>query len=250
MIGKLALRNFVAHFAKNRIVFGVISIVSCLLFLVLALADGAVLNFKHYFSLQTPPCDVKIQTQGYQNAVSSGDDWEHISGLLLKNVPELLNVLQTPTNSNIVAQSSEITSALNLTIFARQKHYTGFWFKGVDPDRDWPLSPYISIVAGKFFDQDSQVQILIHDKAKDSMKINPGETITLLGRDLYGQAIHQKAVLKGYYQPKVDYPGAPLFAFINLAGYRLVSGLPHETGRGIMIRLQENIDHQTAFVKL
>jgi ABC-type lipoprotein release transport system permease subunit len=103
---------------------------------------------------------------------------------------------------------------------------------------------------GSFFDDTDTPQVIVHYKTAPTFNARPGDTVTLTGKDLFGQVVVQEAVLKGFFAGEQDSPSLAEMGFMNMAAYQRVSGLAPDETMSIFIDLPKGSGRAAAIAKL
>lgn len=245
---KLAFRNMLAHGQRSRTMFVAVGLVSCVVFLLLAFSDGQIANLDAgILSLSDPTADVVVYPKGLRRAYRQHEDWSHLSANTIKKYPALLEELRALP---FVRRAVSPTSPLTLDLYAAGQRHEKFFMRGVDPEQPWLIQDRVQMRTGEFFDRSDKPQVILHYKTARTIGVEPGGTVILSGRDLFGQVVVQPAVLKGYFAGEQDVPRLAELAFMNMAAYRLVSGLGPDEAMALFVDLKKGTDRAAALTAL
>lgn len=245
---KLALRNMVAHRQRTVVMFIVGALVSCLLFLFLAFSDGQLENFRSGLMVLThPPADIVVYGRGAQKARDQGESWERLAKHSIRGYPRLLEDLRA---FPFVASAHTPTTQLTLDLLVGGHRQREFFIRGVDPEHGWQVQKHVRMTEGSFFDESEQPQIILHYKTAPTLGARPGDTVTLTGKDLFGQVVVQDAVLRGFFAGEQDLPNLAEYGFVNMAAYELVSGLYPDETMALSVFLERGEDRDAALAAL
>jgi ABC-type lipoprotein release transport system permease subunit len=219
---KLALRNMLAHGQRSFIMFLAVGLTSCFVFLFMAFSDGELRNFREVvMAAYNPPKDIVVSAKGYWAANDSGDDWETVSAHSLSDWPALLPRLQAVPG---VADASAASATLWLDMQAGGQRYQNFGLRLLDPAHGWQILPFVGLKDGAWLTDGEEPQLMLHNKARASLPVRPGDRVTLTGRDLFGQVISQEVTITGFFVPGQDNPNLSGRGYLNRAAWELVSG--------------------------
>jgi ABC-type lipoprotein release transport system permease subunit len=239
LIIKLILRNIFAHKIRSIITFTVVSIVSAVLFLFLSFSDGQLENLdKGVLPLRNPVADIAAHRKGYTEAFARDEEWENIREITITDYFRLKEGLK---------QFEFIESVYNKTVpvlpqvYFNGSRYKPFIFNGIDLEDPEYILSRIDIIEGGFLSPEENHTILFNINSKDTLKAEPGDTVTILGTDLFGQAVVQDVSVRGYFRGKTDSVLLNSLAFIDMDTYSIISG--YFTGE----TLQVNIDLNEGF---
>jgi ABC-type lipoprotein release transport system permease subunit len=245
---KLAIRNVLAHRQRSIILFVVIGLVACVVFLFLSFSDGEMENSRRgIMAFLDPSADVVVYARGLKRAEDEGEDWKWTSSLSIKGYPALLEEIR---RLPFVARACTPTTALSLSVFAGGEKYRGFLFRGVDPAQSWLVTDHARMREGTFFDSSDTPQVILHYRTTSTMRSRPGDKVTLLGKDLFGQVIVQEAVLKGLFEPEQDMPYLIDHGYMNMSAYRLVSGFSPDETMSLFVDLKKGEGRADAVAEL
>jgi ABC-type lipoprotein release transport system permease subunit len=248
MVVKLALRNVLAHRQRSLITAVVVGLAVLVVFLFMAFSDGEMENAERGFlALLSPSADLVAYSRGLRTAQDEGEDWQHTSALSIKGYPALLGEIRALP---WVRRACAPTTPLSLNVFAGGRKYRDFLFRGVDAAGGWIVSDYIRMTDGAFLDGSDQPQVILHYRTASTMRVRPGDMITIVGKDLFGQVVVQEVVLAGFYAPLQDMPYLVDHAFMNMAAYRLISGFAPDETMSIFIDLKRGETRASAIQRL
>ena len=248
MVVKLALRNVLAHRQRSLITAAVVGLAVFVVFLFMAFSDGEMENAeKGFLALLSPSADLVAYSRGLKTAEDEGEDWQHASALSIKGYPALLEEIRALP---WVRRACVPTTALSLNVFAGGRKYRDFLFRGVDPGKGWIVMDYIRMTDGSFFSGSDTPQVILHYRTASTMRVRPGDTVTIVGKDLFGQVVVQDAELAGFYAPRQDMPYLVDHAFMNMAAYRLISGFAPDETMSIFIDLKRGETRAAALQRL
>jgi ABC-type lipoprotein release transport system permease subunit len=77
---------------------------------------------------------------------------------------------------------------------------------------------------GEFLNPDDRLAILINDTVKKRLNVKVGDTVTIIGRDLFGQAVAQAVKIKGFFKSNIDNPHLNSLVLVDMDTYYLISG--------------------------
>jgi ABC-type lipoprotein release transport system permease subunit len=244
MVVKLALRNILAHSQRSLITAVVVCLAVLVMFLFLSFSDGEIENAgRGFLALLSPTSDLVAYSRGLKVAEDQGEDWDHTAALSIKGYPPILREIQALP---FVRRACTPTTPFSLNVFAGGHKYRDFLFRGVDPAQGWIVGDYIRMTEGSFLDSADQPQVIFHYRTASTMRVRPGDTVTIMGKDLFGQVVVQDAVLAGFYAPRQDMPYLIDHAFMNMAAYRLVAGFAPDETMSIFIDLKEGTSRASA----
>lgn len=245
---KLAFRNMLAHRQRSLIMFVISALVSCVVFLFMAFSDGEMENFKTgLMALDDPASDLVVYAPGLKTATDEGEDWKQLATHSIKGYPRILDGLR---GLPFVRRAAIPTTKFTLDIIAGGKRNQHFYFRGVDPANAWQVKEHLRMKEGAFFEPSDKPEIILHYKTASTMKLHPGDTVTLTGRDLFGQVFAQEAVFKGYFAGEQDLVNLAELGFMNMAAYQLVSGLAPDETMSIAVDLQKGESKKEALGRL
>jgi len=248
LIPKLAFRNMLAHRQRSVIMFIISALVSCVVFLFMAFSDGEVQNFKTgLMALDEPSSDIVAFAPGFKTANDEGEDWKQLSSHSIKGYPRTLDGIR---GLPFVKRAAIPTTKLTLDIIAAGKRNQHFYFRGVDPANAWQVKEHLRMKEGTFFEVSDKPEIILHYKTASTIKLRPGDMVTLTGRDLFGQVIAQEALFKGYFAGEQDLVNLAELGFMNMAAYQMVSGLAPDETMSIAIDLKDGESKKEALQKL
>jgi ABC-type lipoprotein release transport system permease subunit len=248
IVVKLALRNILAHRQRSIITAVVVGLAVFVVFLFMTFSDGEMENAeKGFLAILSPSADLAVYGRGLKTAEDEGEEWQRTSALSIKGYPAVLAELQAMP---FVKRACAPTTALSLSVFAGGRKYRDFLFRGVDPRNGWIVGDYIRMTDGTFFDGSDVPRVILHHRTASTMRIRPGDTITITGKDLFGQVVVQDAILAGFYEPRQDMPYLVDHGFMNMAAYRLVSGLAPDETMSLFVDLKPGVSRASAIRKL
>ena len=245
---RLAFRNMLAHRQRSRIMFIVAGLVSFVVFLFMSFSDGELHNFKTgVIALSDPPADVVVFAPGVKNAYDQGEEWKEISSHSIKDYPAVLREIQSMP---YVKRATTPTTALEMNLVGGGLRHENFLLRGVDPAQAYLTQEHLRMKEGTFFDAEDKPEIILHYKTASSTKLHSGDTVTLNGKNLYGQVVVQQAVFKGYFVGEQDIPNLAELGFVNMTAYRLISGFTPEETMSLFIELKRGEDKVSAIGRL
>jgi ABC-type lipoprotein release transport system permease subunit len=233
---KLALRNIFSHKLRSLVVFAVIAFVSMLLFFFLAFSDGEIANFRNgLLALLNPPSDIIVMQKGLLEASEQHEKGEDLVKMTITGYRELReellrfdfirNVYYSPFN-------------LYLDLYVNGQKYKWMRFRGTDVRYDDSVTSRITMVEGSMFAPGRQKRVILNIIKKEEFGIEPGQTVTLVGKDLFGQAVAEDFTLSGYFKPNIDNPNLSNTAFVDMEGYKLISGYFDDEAGALRIDLK------------
>jgi ABC-type lipoprotein release transport system permease subunit len=219
---KLALRNIFSHKLRSLIIFIVIAFVSMLLFFFLSFSDGEIANFRNgLLALWNPPADIMVLKKGFLEARERNEKSEDLTKMTIPDYQELREeLLQFDFIKNVYYSPY----MLYLDIFIGGHKYKWMRFRGTDVRYDDSVTSRVTMVSGSMFKPGEKNRVILNIIKKEEFNVEPGQTVTLVGKDLFGQAVAEDFVLAGYFQPNIDNPNLSNTAFVDMEGYRLISG--------------------------
>ena len=245
---RLALRNVFAHRQRSLIMLIVVGLTAFVVFLFMAFSDGQIENAqKGFLALLSPSADIAVYATGLKTAEDEGEDWKRTSTLSIRDYPKLLDEIRALP---FVARACNPTTSLELDIFAGGRKYRNFLFRGVDPAQGWIVQDYIRMTRGAFFDESDTPQVILHEKTAATMQVRPGDTVTIVGKDLFGQVVVQDALFSGFFVPRQDMPYLIDHGFMNMAAYRLISGFSPDEAMSIFVDLKKGESRRAAIQEL
>jgi ABC-type lipoprotein release transport system permease subunit len=237
---RIALRNIVAHGHRSLIMIGALGMVSCIVFLFLAFSDGEIENFKKgTSSYWNPPYDARAQRVGLEAARREGEDWQALSSFALRPYGPAIEALGAARG---VERVRPRCYWLWLDLFVRGKRYRDLSIRGVAPEAAYELETQIAATAGSLLSFGERPELVLHQAMREGLGAEPGETVALAGKDLFGQVFVQEAVLAGYYLPDRDNPNLSSTGFMNKAAYDLVSGFAPDEAMELWVDLKKGAD--------
>lgn len=241
---KLALRNVFAHFHRNLVIFLVVALVTALLFLFLAFSDGEIENIRENVGgLLSPYADIKVYARGFREAQEAGE--EDMEKYFLKQAPYLVGLL---AGDPLIKEIYDPTNRLTEDLFTGGKKYNGFMIAALDPAG--PVERKIRLIEGSSLRPGEPNTLLVHHVRKDLIRAAVGDTVTVVGRDLFGQLVSQDFRLKGYFAPQIDNPNLYDLVFVDQRGYALISGLYEGEAVHLNIVLRNGADFESALQSL
>lgn len=248
IVVKLALRNVLAHRQRSLIMAAVVGLAVFVVFLFLTFSDGEMANAqKGFLAILSPSADLAVYGRGLKNAEDQGEEWQRTSALSITGYPAILREIQSMP---FVERACAPTTPLSLSVFAGGRKFRDFLFRGVDPAQGWIVSDYIRMIDGAFFDASDTPQIILHYRTASTMRVRPGDKVTIVGKDLFGQVIVQEAVLAGFFAPRQDMPYMVDHGFMNMAAYRLIAGFAPDETMSLFIDLKRGESRSSAITRL
>jgi putative ABC transport system permease protein len=248
IVVKLALRNVRAHRQRSLITAVVVGLAVLVVFLFMTFSDGEMQNAeKGFLAILSPSADLAVYARGLKTAEDEGEDWQRTSTLSIKDSPAVLAEIQAMP---FVKRAGDPTTPLSLSVFAGGRKYRDFLFRGVDAANGWIVEDYIRMTDGAFLTASDAPQVILHRRTASTMRIRPGDTVTLTGKDLFGQVVVQEAALAGFYEPLQDMPYLVDHGFMNMAAYRLVSGFAPEETMSLFVDLKPGARRASAIQAL
>jgi ABC-type lipoprotein release transport system permease subunit len=245
---KLAVRNIFSHKLRSLIIFIVIAFVSMLLFFFLAFSDGEISNFRNgLLALWNPPADIMVLKKGLLAASERHEKGEDLAKMNITGYRELRKQL---LQFNFVKKVFYSPINLYMDIYVNGQKYKWMRVRGTDTRFDDSVSSRITIVEGRMFGPGEKNRIILNIIKKDEFGVQPGQTVSLVGKDLFGQAVAEDFVLAGYFRPNIDNPNLSNTAFIDMEGYRLISGYYEDEAGSLHIDLNRGYPLSRALTTL
>jgi putative ABC transport system permease protein len=245
---KLAFRNLLAHGQRNRVTFIAVGLVSCIIFLFLAFSDGEMENLNTgMVALTEPSSDIVVYATGFKAVYDQDEDWKRLSDYSIKSYPDILGSVRALP---FIRRAGVPTSGLVMNILAAGERHENFFMRGVDPTAAWFVKDRVRITEGEFLDASNTPQIILHYKTAPTIKVPPGGTVRLSGKDLFGQVVVQEAVLAGYFKGEQDQPSLGELGFMNMAAYHAVSGFAPDETMSLLVDVKKGENVRSAINKL
>jgi ABC-type lipoprotein release transport system permease subunit len=231
---KLILKNIFAHKLRSIITFTVVSIVSAVLFLFLSFSDGQLENLDNgVLPLRDPVSDIAAHKKGYTEAFSRDEEWKVIREITISDFNSLKERLM---QFDFIQSVYVKTVPVYPQVYSNGSRYEPFIFNGVDSDDPEYISTKIDIIEGEFLNSEDIYTVLFNINSKKILGTETGDTVTILGTDLFGQAVAQDVTVKGYFRGKIDSVLLNSLAFVDMDTYSIISGYYKDEA------LQLNID--------
>jgi ABC-type lipoprotein release transport system permease subunit len=219
---KLIFRNIFSHKLRSSIIFIVITLVVAILFLFLCFTDGEIENMSKAFSFSNPKTDIIVKQKGYSEAREANEKKEE---LLKRTIPEYSMVRDKIKNLRFVKNVYSISEKLEVSFILRGKKFKPIVYQGIEPGYSQYLENMVKIVDGHFIKNEEENVIIININLAKELGLNLGETITVAGNDLFGQAVTQDLSVIGFYMPKINNQYLNEFSFVDMKSFNLISGL-------------------------
>jgi len=240
LLPKIVARNVAAHRRKNAVVFAVTASVSMFLFLFLCFSDGELENMRNGVSSFFSP---------WIDAVAAPEE------------TFMLDDAGKSALESTVAETDRLTGALTALPFVKEAFgrtwdnwanlywngdkYLDFRFLALDA-RDSVLRSKYRIVSGRDIGAGESGEILIHKAALKSMGIRPGDPVTLVGNDLFGQAISLNLALGGVFEPVLDNPNLYNMVILSREDLTVFNGYTPDESLSIGLRLEKGVKPRRA----
>jgi ABC-type lipoprotein release transport system permease subunit len=221
LVLKLSLRNIISHKRRSLIIFIIMAIVACLTYLFMAFSDGEIENFRKGFSLLRYTAHILAAPTGFKAAQDRYEDWDTIKAMTIEDYKTLRRELM---DFEFIKTVYNLTYTINQDIFVSGKRFNYFRFNGLEPGYAEHVTSKLDIVEGDFFTKDQENMVLFNILTKDELKAEPGDTISIVGKDVFGQAVVEDFTLAGYFKSRVENPNLATLSFVDINGYALISG--------------------------
>lgn len=216
---RLALRNIFSHLQRSAVIFIVIAVVTAILFLILCFSDATIENFrKGLLDIDEPECHIVAFQKGFQERRVRG---EELTSDVIENYKELRANL---FNFDFIQSVYQNTFTIGGSIFFRNKKIDGFLYKGMERGYDEHILSKIDVVEGDLFQEIDEYAMLLNIQSKEGLKAEPGDTLTVIGKDISGQAVAQDFTLSGYFKLRIDNLNLSQLAYVDMKGHYIISG--------------------------
>ncbi|UCG70613.1 MAG: FtsX-like permease family protein [Thermoplasmata archaeon] len=218
-------------------------------FLLIAFSDGELENFREgTLALLSPSADIAAHQKEYIEAKNRNEKLEDQIMLPIKDYPALREKLLG--EFSFIRFVYHNTKSIEADLFINGKRFAHISFRGVDMYDPEYVTSKIFITEGSFFEQEDKQTILLNSNIKEKLKAEVGDTITIIGRDLFGQAIAQDVVVKGFYMSNIDNPHLNSLALVDMDTYYLISGYYKGEALYVNINLRRGYSIQKAIDEL
>ena len=233
---KLALRNIPAHGQRNLIIGVVTAAVCAFLFLFLSFSDGEIENIQNGVGgFYNPPSDILAYNPDFFFAA---DRHEPTAEKTIRDADKIRNAMEALPE---VQEAVPRFWGLYMDFWAKNKKYLGFSLVAAQP-RDLFLHAKYKITAGRDIGEADNHVVLLHRTAAENLPLVPGDEITIVGKDYFGQVSSAKVTLIGFFDPLMDNPNLTNAALIDPTAFGTLAGYgPDEVNR-LLIRLKPGVD--------
>ena len=233
---KLALRNIPAHGQRNLIIGVVTAAVCAFLFLFLTFSDGEIENIQNGVGgFYNPPADIVAYHQDFFFAADRQEPTAE------KTIPDATKVREALEALPEVREAVPRFWGLYDDLWSQNKKYLGFSLIATQP-RDSFLHANYKVIAGRDIAEGDHNVLLLHKTAAETLPLVPGDQMTVVGKDYFGQIASATVTLIGFYEPLMDNPNLTNAALIDPNTFGALAGYgPNEVNR-ILIRLKSGVD--------
>lgn len=238
ILPKLVLRNIFSHKQRNIIISLVITFVVSMLFIFLSFSDGEIENInKSIMGLENPGTDIVIKLKGYMQAKNANEKEEELDKMVIQNYPQIIKELK---RFDFIKNIYVKTVPVFQNIYVNNNKFQDFAINGLESDNSSIIKQKLKIIEGHFFEKNEENVILIHNEIRKDLNVNIGDTVTIIGTDLFGQTVIQDFNIIGFYVPIIDNPENLRKVFADMTGYNMISGLFAGEANAINIDLNKN----------
>ncbi|MFH1963044.1 MAG: FtsX-like permease family protein [bacterium] len=249
LIFKLIIQNIFAHKVRSIIIFNIITLVITVVFLLLAFSDGELENFRDgTLAILSPCADIVAHQKGYIEAKNRNEKLKDRIVFTIKDYPAFREKMLK--NFPFIQSVYNNTKSIDADLLIKGKRFAHLIFRGVDMYDPKYITSKIYLTKGSFLEQKDKQVILLNSTIKKKLNAEIGDTITIIGRDLFGQAIAQDVVVKGFYMSNIDNPHLNSLAFVDMNTYCLISGFYKGEALYVNINLQRGYSIQNSLDKL
>lgn len=249
LIFKLIIQNIFAHKLRSIIIFSVITLVITVVFLLLAFSDGELENFRDgTLALLSPCADIVAHQKGYIEAKDRGEKLKDRIVCTIKDYPAFREKILK--DFPFIQSVYNNTKSIDADLLIKEKRFANLSFRGVDMYDPAYITSRIYLTEGSFLEQKDTQVILLNSKVKKKLNAEIGDTITIIGRDLFGQAVAQSVVVKGFYMSNIDNPHLNSLTFVDMDTYYLISGYYKNEALYVNINLKRGYSIQSSLDKL
>jgi len=218
---KLAFRNIFANRQRSLVIYIAMTLISMALFLFLSFSDGEIENFTQGIEgLRTPTADLVVSHWDYLRAREAGEKGESLNKMTVANFRALAEKIASAKQVQAVYP---VTVPVTAGIYVRGKKYKDIQYLGVEVGNDLHVRDRIRITEGNYLSGKPD-GLLLHASMKEDLGVSLGDSVTVTGSTLFGQALAEQFTVEGFYRSKIDLPSVFKAIYAPLAGYRLISG--------------------------
>lgn len=233
LLPKIVARNLAAHRRKNLVVFAVTASVSMILFLFLCFSDGELENIRNgVSSFYSPWIDVSCQTVESARLADSG------KSNLESTIGETEELTERMTELPYVMEAFGMVRSTWANVYWDGAKYLDFRFKAVDA-RDSVLRTKYRIVDGHDIAPGQTGEVLIHKAVVKTVPMKPGDPVTLVGNDLFGQVSSIDLSIAGVFEPVLDNPNLYNMIIMSREDLSTYNGYTPDESNLIGIRLEK-----------
>lgn len=244
LLPKIVLRNITAHRRKNLVVFLVTGCVSMFLFLFLCFSDGEMENIRNgVSSFFTPWIDVVVATDEAIMLDRSGKSSREAT------VKETERITAELTALPFVKEAFGRVSTNWGNVYWKGDKYLDFRFLALDA-RDTVLRSKYRIVRGKDIAEGETGSVLIHKAVLKTLPMEPGDPLTLVGNDSFGQVMSLDLKIGGVFEPVLDNPNLYNMIILSREDLSTYNGYTPDESLSLGLRLEKGIQKAKAVKEL
>ncbi len=240
LLPKIVMRNVMAHRRKNLVVFAVTGCVSMFLFLFLCFSDGEIENIRNgVSSFFTPWIDVVAATDEALMLDGAGKSSAEATVADTDRLTEGLSALP------FVKEAFGRVSGNWGNLYWKGDKYLDFRYLALD-SRDSVLRSKYRIVEGRDLEPGETGSALIHKAVLKTLALSPGDPISLVGNDSFGQVMSMDLALAGVFEPVLDNPNLYNMIILPREDLSTFNGYTPNESRSLGIRLEKGVSQAKA----